>query len=392
MARYARFYINPLAITAIALLMFLGGVWIWLPAGLYATGIALFDKFFPYDLDEDPYAHPWVLDVGLYLSAPTAVLWYFAILWTAGSGSHDALGAGAFIAERTGIDVIAARNATGWYHYALMCVTMLVPAAAAAGIAGHELTHRTARPLDLWLGRLSMAIFWGIAFPIEHVYGHHSYVGTPKDPATAARGDSLYRHLPKSMYRTVVNAWEIESDRLAKIGAPFLSPKNALLRAGLVSVSFSALAYYLAGPLGLFFHLVMSVNAKVALEALNYVQHYGLVRVSSDPVQPRHSWNCNHMVSGVFTLNLTRHSHHHADAQIYFQDLATFSEQPEMPGGLMTAYLASYFPWVWRKKIAPKLLVWDREQADAREYALIREANAKSGWPELAASVASQAA
>lgn len=390
MLRYLRFYVNPLAICVISSLLFKGGVWLWLPSVAYIAGVAVLDQVFPFDVAEEPYRHPLFLDLALYLSLPTALLLYFAVMWTAGSGSMDALGVGAFVQGHTGVDIIAARNATAWYHYVLMCIALLVPATGAAGLAGHELTHRTSRPFDLWLGRIGMAILWGIAFPIEHVYGHHAYVSTPKDPATAARGDSLYQHLPKSLYRTVTNAWEIESARLEKIGSSFWSPRNALLRMAAVSMGFTVLAFYFAGWMGVLFHVILSINAKVALEALNFIEHYGLMRLPGEPVQPRHSWNCNHTVSGIFTYNLTRHSHHHADAQVHYQNLHAFAEQPQMPGGFMTAYVSSYVPWLWRKKITPKLLTWDREQADQREYPLIREANVKSGWPALLQSVANR--
>ena len=143
--------------------------------------------------------------------------------------------------------------------------------------------------------------------------------------------------------------------------------------------------------MGVLFHLIVCVSTKFALENLNYIEHYGLLRVPSASVQPRHSWNCNHTVSGVLTYNLTRHSHHHADAQIHFQDLRAHAEQPMMPNGFMGAYVSTLIPAVWRKKIAPKLLEWDRTQADRSEYALIRKANEVSGWPELQQSVANSA-
>lgn len=388
MFRYLRFYVAPLTIGAISIAMFFGSIWVWLPAALYIGTIATLDQMFPYDVDEARYKHEFFLDLALYLSTPASLMLYFALFWVAGSGVQDALGAGAMVQSLTGIDVVAARNATSWYHYVLMFIAVALPATGAGGLAGHELTHRTSRPFDLWLGRVTMAFNWGIAFPIEHVYGHHAYVGTAKDPATAARGDSIYRHLPKAMYRTVVNAWEIESARLNKIGAAFLSPKNVLLRMAAVAATTTAFAYYCAGWTGVMFHLIVCVSTKIALEVLNYVEHYGLIRVPSDPVQPRHSWNCNHVVSGVFTYNLTRHSHHHADAQAPYQDLKAHVEQPEMPGGLMTAYLSTFIPALWRKKITPKLLEWDRVQADKREFALIREANRQSHWLELQQSVA----
>ncbi|HVL02041.1 MAG TPA: alkane 1-monooxygenase, partial [Dongiaceae bacterium] len=387
MFRYFRFYIAPLTIMAISVGMLFGHQWLWLPAFVYIAAIASLDQMFPHDEEEKPYGNAFLMDLALYLSTPASIMLYFALFWAAGSGTQDALGAGAFLQNLTGIDVVAARNDTAWYHFVLMFLAIALPATGAGGLAGHELTHRTSRPFDLWLGRITMAFNWGIAFPIEHVYGHHTYVGTAKDPATAARGDSVYAHLPKALYRTVVNAWEIESARLDKIGAHFLSPKNVLLRMGAVALSTTLFAYYCAGWTGVLFHLIVCISTKLALEVLNYVEHYGLIRVPSEPVQPRHSWNCNHVVSGVFTYNLTRHSHHHADAQVPYQDLRAHAEQPEMPGGLMTAYLSTLVPSLWRKTIAPKLLEWDSTQADKREYALIREANLNSQWPELQQSV-----
>ena len=111
-----------------------------------------------------------------------------------------------------------------------------------------------------------MALNWGIAFPIEHVYGHHAYVGTKKDPATAARGDSLYAHLPKAVYRTIVNAWEIESARLDKLDASFLSPRNALLRLAMIASAMTAVAWLFAGWRGVIFYLTVCVLTKVVLE------------------------------------------------------------------------------------------------------------------------------
>jgi hypothetical protein len=390
MFRYLRFFINPLLELSIALLMFFGGIWLWLPGITMIAAIVLLDQAMSHDAVDRPYQHGWILDIALYLSMPVAMATFFMVFWVAGSGSQDALGAGAFVQQITGVDVLAMRNATPWYHYVLMLLALALPITGVGGLAGHELTHRTTRPFDLWLGRITMALNWGIACPIEHVYGHHAYVGTAKDPATAARGDSLYRHIPKSIHRTVVNAWELEAARLAKLDKSVLSPSNVLIRMGLVALATTCFAYYAAGWTGVLFHMIICASTKILLEALNYVEHYGIVRLPTQPVQPRHSWNCNHLVSSVFTYNLTRHSHHHADAQVHFQHLRAHAEQPSMPGGFMAAILAAFIPQLWRRMITPKLLEWDRTQADPSEYELIRSANERSGWPELKQSVAQQ--
>lgn len=388
MFSYMRFFLGPLLFTTVALLMYLGGVWLWLPGVALIAAVSILDQIFPFDIKESRYRFPWITNLALYLSTPAALILFFTLFWVAGSGTQDVFGVGAFITGHTGIDVIAARNTTQWYHLTLMFLPLIVIATGVGGLAGHELSHRTWNPFELWLGRITMALNWGVAFPIEHVYGHHAYVGTQKDPATAARGDSVYQHIPKAMYRTVVNAWEIESTRLGRHGKSFWSPSNVILRMVAVSAATTGFAFWAAGWRGVAFHLIVCVSTKVALEILNYVEHYGMVRVPSQPVQPRHSWNCNHMVSGVITYNLTRHSHHHANANTPFQDLRAHSEQPSMPGGFITAYLTSLVPPLWRRAITPKLLEWDATQADRSEYALIREANINSGWDELKQSLA----
>lgn len=191
MLHYLRFYSIPLVGLLVSGLMLFGGIWLWLPGFAWVALVSSLDQIFPHDILEEPYRHPFFLDLALYLSTPAALALYFALFWVAGSGAQDALHIGSAFQSWTGVDVIAARNNTATYHYVLMFLTLGMLFTGVGGLAGHELTHRTWRPFDLWLGRMTMALNWGIAFPIEHVYGHHSYVGTSKDPATAARGDSV---------------------------------------------------------------------------------------------------------------------------------------------------------------------------------------------------------
>jgi len=54
-------------------------------------------------------------------------------------------------------------------------------------VPGHELTHRKKDKIDMFFGNWLLSISWDCAFALEHVYGHHKYVGLPDDPATAKR-------------------------------------------------------------------------------------------------------------------------------------------------------------------------------------------------------------
>ena len=385
MLRYAQYFSSPVGFTAMSFSVYFGGYYLWLPVLLGTILLMGIDQLLPKDLNEDKFKYPFILDISLYLSLPSVVLIIYNLLWVTGQGEIDPLGMAAAVSALTGYDVWAAQAATQWYDIALMTLLFGIPLAGASLLAGHELTHRTWRRFDLWLGKIAMAFSWGIAYPIEHVYGHHSYVGTTKDPATAARGDSLYQHLPKALKRTVVNAWEIELNRLRKLDCGPLSYRNNLLRAAIVPVATTLFAYYMAGWAGVAVYYGLCLLGKIALEMTNYIEHYGMVRVPGEPVQPRHSWNCNNHISNMLTFNITRHSHHHANAQVPFQDLRAFDSQPEMPGGLITALHATLIPPLWRKMVAPRLREWDRVHASEAEKNLVVEANKNSGWPELLA-------
>jgi hypothetical protein len=68
---------------------------------------------------------------------------------------------------------------------------------------------------------------------------------------------------------------------------------------------------------------------------------------------------------------------------VHYQDLKPHKDQPEIPGGLISAFFSSLVPPIWRHKITPKLIEWDLKQAVEEEYAVIAQANKDSGWPEL---------
>jgi len=52
--------------------------------------------------------------------------------------------------------------------------------------ASHELIHR---PDFIFraIGYVNMALFQFTVYPIEHLYLHHKYVGTSKDPITSPK-------------------------------------------------------------------------------------------------------------------------------------------------------------------------------------------------------------
>jgi fatty-acid desaturase len=250
-------------------------------------------------------------------------------------------------------------------------------------ITAHELTHRTWDPISMFVGRWLLAFSFDTSFAIEHVYGHHRYVSTTEDPATAPRGRNAYHHVVASTIKGNISAWKIERERLHKKRRSQFSLRNAVLRGYLMSAALVAAAYALGGLRAMAFFIVCALWGKALLEIVNYMEHYGMVRNPETPVQPRHSWNTNKRISSWSMFNLTRHSHHHAQGEVPYQDLRPYPNAPMMINGYLTTIIVAMIPPLWHRLMTPRVLAWDRQYANTEERELAAAANARSGIPEF---------
>ena len=336
------------------------------------------------DTSTPTFKHPGILTFQLWMALPLLTLIVWCALWS--FSSTDLLGWGAFVTQLTGHDVIAARESTFWMHQASTVILTGLMIGMVGTITAHELTHRTWDPVSMLIGRWLLAFSFDTIFSIEHVYGHHRYVSTEEDPATAPRGRNVYFHVLASTVKGNVSAWKIEQKRLARKGQALLGWHNAVLRGHAMSLLLVAGAAAVAGPLPTVLLVVCMLWGKALLEIVNYMEHYGMVRNPATPVQPRHSWNTNKRISSWTMFNLTRHSHHHAQGEVPYQDLKPFPDAPMMIGGYLTTIVVAMIPPLWHKLMTPKVLAWDRTYATAEERALAARANAASGIPELMAA------
>lgn len=329
------------------------------------------------DTTTPAFRNPKLLTAQLWLTVPTLSWIVFTAIWTVSPG--DPLGYGAFISGITGYDLVAARDGTATIHHfsGLMLTGLII--ALIGTITAHELTHRTWDPISLFLGRVLLAFSIDCAFSIEHVYGHHRYVSTEHDPATAPRGRSVYAHILISTMRGNVSAWRIEKERLHRRRLAVYSWHNTYLRGLAMTGVIVALAYAMGGVVAALCFLFCAAIGKALLEIVNYMEHYGMVRLIDTPVEPRHSWNTNKRISSWTMFNLTRHSHHHAQGEVPFQDLMPLPDSPMMVGGYLTTIVATLVPPLWHRLMTPKVVEWDNRYAAADERELIRKANLRSG-------------
>lgn len=362
-------------IAAVAILA--GGAWITF--GLIAVLVIYLvgDAICGDDTSTPQFKHPGILTVQLWLALPLLAFIVFSALWSFSSG--DFLGFGAILTQLTGYDLIAARDATFAGHYVSTVLITGLMIGMVGTIPAHELTHRTWDPISMLVGRWLLAFSFDTIFSIEHVYGHHRYVSTTEDPATAPRGRNVYFHILASTLKGNVSAWKIEQKRLKRKGHSLFGWHNAVLRGHLMSVLLVVAAYVIGGWQTALFFTACALWGKALLEIVNYMEHYGMVRNPATPVQPRHSWNTNKRISSWTMFNLTRHSHHHAQGEVPYQDLKPFPDAPMMVGGYLTTIIVAMIPPLWHRLMTPKVLDWDQRFATDEERLLAIQANARSG-------------
>lgn len=371
MLRYSQFFLCYPVLAATAAGLFLGGPFVWTGLALTLLLGGAADYLFGADTSEPEYGQTWILDILLYGVLPMIGLMLLGFAWFIAGAEVDLLGLGALVGTLTGYDVLAARADAGAVAYVGAVISVGTMLGVAGINVGHELTHRTWDPLSMLFGRWMLAAAYDASFGIEHVYGHHKNIATHDDPATSRRGETLYAFVFRSAWGQYRNEFLLERDRLSRRGLPWIHPANRFLR-GLAMQAAITLAFLLAtGPLGAVTYAVAALIGKSWLEYVNYIEHYGIVRVPGTLVRPDHSWNSNHAVSSKILFNLTRHSDHHAHGDKPFWELKPYKDAPTMPYGYVVMILIAFVPPLWFRVMEPKLRHWESRHATPAERAMM---------------------
>jgi alkane 1-monooxygenase len=201
-------------------------------------------------------------------------------------------------------------------------------------VVAHELIHRREKHMQ-WLGRLLLSSVLYEHFSTEHVRGHHARVGTPEDPATARFGETYHAFFRRTVPGQFRSAWRLECHRMGDAGMP-LWDRRQLRNRVLHGVVFEwSVAFAMAGLLGagaFAFHVLQSLMSIRLLEAVNYFEHWGIVRHGKKPT-PIDSWDTDSRFTLYTLVGLSRHADHHAFATRPYQQLRHWDESPKLPYG-----------------------------------------------------------
>ena len=324
------------------------------------------DYVLPRDREIQKFSYPTILNVSIYINLPILFCLIFLVVSVFGNNSPDWYVDGLYALFN--VDFLAVVNSfTVADKFSILFQTTLLVGILGT-VPGHELTHRKKKKFDMFVGNWMLAFSWDCTFAIEHVYGHHKEVCLDEDPASAKRGENIYLFLIKASYEEQISGWKLEAARLNRRNQNVFSIHNRMLVGYLRCTTITILAFMFGGIFGLLAFLLCAFSAKLLLEAINYIEHYGLVREKGKPVGMRHSWNSNHLLSSVYLCNVTRHSDHHRSTALNFWELdPCHDDAPLLPYGYLSMlYLVLLTPFLYKKIMAKELSKWD--QNIATEY------------------------
>ena len=232
------------------------------------------------------------------------------------------------------------------------CILMMGTILGVNGInVGHELGHKINHPFKMFLAHVMLTTSIQNHFVTYHNSGHHRDVGTPEDFSSAKQGDNFYYFALRSQIGGYFKTWKLESKRLTALGKNKLI--NPMIIYTLIPLLFLTTIYFFFNFNTMLIYGITGIYGISVLEAQNYFAHYGLRRKKQENgryerVQPKHSWNSDHLIGRVLLFELTRHSDHHHMGAKPFQLLESKKDSPLLPFGYPMMLMLSYFPFIFK--------------------------------------------
>ena len=219
-------------------------------------------------------------------------------------------------------------------------------ATGATGITiAHELGHKRSA-LDRMLALVLLTTVSYGHFPVEHNRGHHVRVATREDPASARFGEGFWRFLPRTLAGSLLDAWRID--------------RAAVLHAWAVTFLSATALGFAFGPAAVAFFFGQSAMAVLLLEAVNYVEHYGLQRKRLpdgryERPDARHAWDAYERLSNCFLVHLQRHADHHLNPTRPYAALQPQPRSPRLPTGYAGMLPLALVPPLWFAVMNPRV-------------------------------------
>lgn len=353
---YLKYWISVLLLALNFAGIALGGDWVWLGIATLPI-LALLDSLTPVDLRMSRITRRWLAYAPVWICAPGVVLLFAYAAWRIRTGDFTT-------GQLIGL----------WASLTWASIVPLIPAA-------HELFHMR-HWLPRTLGRYAMVCVIDCTRDIGHVVAHHLDVGTPKDSDTASRGENIYIFAWRGLVGSTRYALKYEAQALRARGLSPWNLRHRAYRALGALIVFDTILFLLGGWTGLLVCLAAQLVGRWLLEAINYVQHYGLIRVEGKPVGRRHVWNHLRWLSRAATFEITNHADHHINSYQPYYQTVPHREGIATPS-VFLCFIVMLIPPLWHRVFfRSQMQRWDQDYANDEEREIARRQNAELGWPD----------
>ena len=372
-----RYFMAPILILVSMFGVLIGGPLVWTGVVLFGVGVLLDTLSMPFhtkgagfDENGDTNGFAGLQNAVMYTMLPVFVLLQLVMAWRVfqyvnGVPVEPGMIMGIPVQMGiSGLELYGATLSTGIF-------------AGIGIIFGHELAHT--KGFSFIISRLMMGLSGSSHFCYAHVYNHHLELAHQDDPATSPRGRSLYRHFWLSHMGQSKFLYKMEQVRLAKLGKSFISLDNRWIRGYFMSLPTMILFAWAGGPIGVACMFLIWTVSNFELEALNYMEHYGLIREKGQPIDYRHSWDNDNMFTSWFFIEIGRQGDHHDRGETHFWELDEVGS-PNPGWGYFTELMIACVPPLWHSVYKKKLATWDRDFASEGERAIAEKINSQAHY------------
>jgi alkane 1-monooxygenase len=171
---------------------------------------------------------------------------------------------------------------------------------------------------------------------------------------------------------------------MKRLGLPFYSLRNRFLTAWAIPLFYFAFVFAIGGLPSLLAFLAAVAVARVILESVGYLQHYGLLRLETERIDERLSWDVYLTVTSAMLYNVSRHGDHHMHPLRQSGELKISPKSPSLPYTYFALIFMSLAPPLYKRVMQPHLDNWDRNFATPAELDYMRANNIPHAEPVAA--------
>lgn len=200
----------------------------------------------------------------------------------------------------------------------------------------HEVMHRGGRVSRL-ISDVALAVAGYPHYRVVHQL-HHGHVGDPRFGSTAHVGLSVWCHVGRSFFSALRSAIAYELSHARSWRG------SRLLQVVPVSAAVVGLFAWFGGWRGAVFYAGQGIVSVFVVEAVGYLQHYGLCG-SPDDLGNQIAWDVNFWLSNRLFVNNGLHTHHHLEQTQAYDRLVHAGRA--LPGGYLHMFGLALIPPLW---------------------------------------------